>query len=156
MRLTVVVLLLALAQLASAGVIYEFYSFRDNQIRTFTMELPDFFPGGVNEVVQYSPGVDNLICSDCYGIWLMHYSGTSWANDEVWYLSPGVTNIFPFPWWSFQAVGTYDSDYDDATLTVRMGEIEQGSGVPEPGTMALVLTGGIAALLWGRRRRVRG
>ena len=156
MKLTVVVVLLVLAQAASAGVIYyEFSGFRDNLNQTFTLVLPDYFPAAPSNFVQYTPGVDNLTCNTCTSIWFGHRDGVSWDQDEIWFSDASVTRIYVFDYYTLNAgPGVYQSQDLDATLTVREGELE-ASGVPEPSTAVLLLSGGVAALLRSRRRRVR-
>jgi hypothetical protein len=154
-RLVAAVLFLAMAQMACAGIVYEFEAVRYDRNFSFTLVLPDFFPGLPNDYTQYFPGVDNLTCNGCTSVWLGHYDGVSWDEDEVWFSDANSTNIFYFQWWALNILGTYYQPYDQATLRVYEGESQPNSGVPEPGTMALVLSGGIAALLWHRIRRAQ-
>lgn len=153
--LGILLLVLLLVPAASAGVIYEFYGFRDNLNQTFTLVLPDYFPAAPNNFVEYVPGVDNLTCAGCTSVYFGHWDGVSWDDDQIWFSDPGVTQIYRFNYYTLNAgPGVYQSQDGDARLTIREGEVAPGA-VPEPGTLGLALLGGIAALAWGRRRRIR-
>jgi hypothetical protein len=151
MRTVAVVLFLAAAQMASAGVIYDFFGSRNGSTFAATLTLPDYLPLEVNVTREFTPGVDDLVCNGCTYIWMINYYGTSWSNDEVWWGWAGGQLIFRFASGAFSVDGVHPAEFDDATLTVSQREGQ--SGVPEPGSMALVLTGGAAAFLWSRRRR---